>query len=111
MLDAPSVKAAWWGETASSPYADMCVPAKEVSSRVPPPLIEHSTLWTQCVSTVDAGGPIDSLLISGGYLFAGVQKLDEAIVKVWNMQTGAMHMLPGHRVSAVGVLWRSRMRM
>lgn len=36
----------------------------------------------ECVFTLDAGGPADSLLLSNGYLFVGMQKLEEGIIKV-----------------------------
>jgi len=51
----------------------------------------------ECTVTLDVGGPADSLLLSGGFLFVGMQKLDEGIIKVWNMANSANHQLPGHR--------------
>jgi hypothetical protein len=54
----------------------------------------------QCIHTVEAGGDVDSLLLAGGFLFVGVLKAGEGIIKIWDMATGASHQLPGHRVSA-----------
>lgn len=54
----------------------------------------------QCVSCVEVGGEVDSLLLGGGYLFVGMHKGGEGIIKVWNMATGANHLLTGHKVRA-----------
>ena len=38
------------------------------------------------------------MLLAGGYLFVGYHTGQEGIIKVWNVATGASHMLPGHKV-------------
>ena len=48
-------------------------------------------------SNVEVGGQVDSLLLSGGFLFVGLQKAEEGIIKVWNTSSGQHHQLPGHR--------------
>jgi len=70
-----------------------------------------STSNGQCTSNVDVGGEVDSLLLSGGFLFVGVHKGGEGIIKIWNMSTGHHHQLPGHKgqilcmVAAGGLLF------
>ncbi len=55
-------------------------------------------LCVQCAAAVEVGGEVDSLLLGGGYLFVGLHKGGEGIIKVWNMATGANHLLTGHKV-------------
>jgi hypothetical protein len=38
------------------------------------------------------------MLLAGGFLFVGYHTGQEGIIKVWNVATGASHMLPGHKV-------------
>lgn len=41
---------------------------------------------------------MDSMLISGGFLFVGLHKAGEGIIKVWNMAANVDHLLTGHKV-------------
>ena len=51
----------------------------------------------ECVSTVPVGGEVDSMLIEGGFLFAGVKiPTGQGIVKAWNMATNQEMSLEGH---------------
>lgn len=40
------------------------------------------------------------MLLCGGFLFVGMHKGTEGIIKVWNMATGSDHILTGHKVRA-----------
>jgi WD40 repeat protein len=57
-----------------------------------------SCVPAQCKHTLTVGGEVDSMLISGGFLFVGLHKAGEGIIKVWNMSTNADHLLTGHKV-------------
>jgi hypothetical protein len=61
-------------------------------------ILAFAAYLVQCVSSVEAGGEVDCLLLGGGYLFAGIRKASEGIIKVWNMATAASHLLTGHKV-------------
>lgn len=41
---------------------------------------------------------VDSIRVEAGYMFVGMSKADEGIVKVYNLATGHSHMLTGHKV-------------
>lgn len=61
---------------------------------------QRSSPAAQCVSSVEVGGEVDSLLLGGSYLFVGLHKAGEGIIKVWNMSNGSNHLLTGHKVRA-----------
>ncbi|KAH7616882.1 putative Zinc finger CCCH domain-containing protein 48 [Nannochloris sp. 'desiccata'] len=51
----------------------------------------------ECTSTVPVGGEVDSMLIEGGFLFAGVKSTTgQGVVKAWNMATNQEMVLEGH---------------
>ncbi len=52
----------------------------------------------QCISTVDVGGEVDSMLLASPYLMVGYHQGQEGFIKVFNTETGASQILPGHRV-------------
>ncbi len=53
----------------------------------------------QCVSAVDVGGQVDSLLLESGYLFVGLHdNNNQGLIKVWNTSTGQEFVLEGHQV-------------
>lgn len=54
------------------------------------------------MSCVEVGGEVDSLLLGGGYLFVGLHKGAEGLIKVWNMASGSSHTLTGHKVGFGG---------
>lgn len=58
----------------------------------------------QCVTTVDVGGSVTAMLLSGGFLFVAINKLEEGIIKVYNLASGQNHQLPGHKVRDTGAL-------
>ncbi|KAK9909034.1 hypothetical protein WJX75_006342 [Coccomyxa subellipsoidea] len=53
-----------------------------------------------CLSVVEVGGQVDSLLLEGGYLFVGIRVQGmqpvPGLIKVYNLTTGAQHDLAGH---------------
>jgi hypothetical protein len=53
---------------------------------------------------VEVGGPVDSLLLDGGFLFVGLHQKQEGLIKVWNTATGAEHTLQGHKVGLADLL-------
>jgi hypothetical protein len=55
----------------------------------------------QCVTNVDVGGALTALLLSGGFLFVGINKSEEGIIKVYNLASGQNHQLPGHKVKHI----------
>lgn len=57
----------------------------------------------QCVSTVDVGGEVDSLLLEAGFLFVGIKTpANQGQIKAWNMSTNQETVLEGHTVSLGG---------
>jgi F-box/WD-40 domain protein 7 len=51
----------------------------------------------ECTSTVPVGGEVDSMLIEGGFLFAGVKTpTAQGFIKAWNMATNQEMVLQGH---------------
>lgn len=57
-------------------------------------------MWFQLVSSdVVAPFGVDSIRVEGGFMFVGMSKGDEGIVKVYNLNAGgAAHQLTGHKV-------------
>lgn len=55
----------------------------------------------QSIQTIQAGGAVDSMLLSGKMLLVGLHvSQEEGIVRAWHIDTGADVVLPGrHRVS------------
>lgn len=41
---------------------------------------------------------VDSIRVEGGFMFVGMSKADEGIVKVYNLTNGQSHQLTGHKV-------------
>lgn len=68
-------------------------------TRTPPPIARHAHIPPcQCVSAVDMGGQVDSLLLESGYLFVGMHTTsNQGLIKVWNTTTGAEYVLEGHQ--------------
>ena len=54
----------------------------------------------QCIQTIDAGGEVDSMLLSGKMLIVGLHvSAEEGMVRAWHIDTGSDVVLPGrHRV-------------
>lgn len=54
----------------------------------------------QCIQTIDAGGEVDSMLLSGKMLIVGLHvNAEEGMVRAWHIDTGTDVVLPGrHRV-------------
>ena len=54
----------------------------------------------QCIQTIDAGGEVDSMLLSGKMLIVGLHvSTEEGMVRAWHIDTGSDVVLPGrHRV-------------
>ncbi|CAL8461859.1 g1390 [Coccomyxa elongata] len=56
-----------------------------------------------CLSVVQVGGQVDSLLLEAGYLFVGIRVQGiagqpvQGLIKVYNLKTGAQHDLAGHQ--------------
>lgn len=51
----------------------------------------------QCVSVVEVGGEVDSLLIEAGFLFVGLRTAsNQGVIKAWNMATNQEFTMPGH---------------
>ena len=51
----------------------------------------------ECVSTVQVGGQVDSMLLEGGFLFVGIKTVDgKGQIKVWNLATQQQIELSGH---------------
>ncbi|KFM23747.1 Zinc finger CCCH domain-containing protein 59 [Auxenochlorella protothecoides] len=51
----------------------------------------------RCVSTVDVGGEVDSLLLEAGFLFVGIKTpANQGQIKAWNMSTNQETVLEGH---------------
>eukprot|EP00879_Flechtneria_rotunda_P031099 GHRR01033944.1.p1 GENE.GHRR01033944.1~~GHRR01033944.1.p1 ORF type:complete len:378 (+),score=104.44 GHRR01033944.1:542-1675(+) len=46
---------------------------------------------------------VDSIRVEGGFMFVGLSKADEGIVKVYNLQTGTSHQLTGHKGQVYGL--------
>lgn len=62
----------------------------------------------QCVSTVDVGGEVDSLLLEAGFLFVGIKTpANQGQIKAWNMATNQETVLEGHTVRLTGLGWGS----
>ncbi|CAL5222644.1 g5039 [Coccomyxa viridis] len=61
----------------------------------------------KCTSVVQVGGHVDSLLMESGYLFVGMHITNTpdkpGLIKVWNMQTGQQHDLPGHQAEVLAL--------
>ena len=57
----------------------------------------------QCIQTIDAGGEVDSMLLSGKMLIVGLHcSPEEGMVRAWHIDLGTDLVLPGrHRVSSV----------
>ena len=55
----------------------------------------------QCIQTIDAGGEVDSMLLSGKMLIVGLHvSSEEGMVRAWHIDLGTDLVLPGrHRVS------------
>lgn len=55
----------------------------------------------QCIQTIDAGGEVDSMLLSGKMLIVGLHcSPEEGMVRAWHIDSGTDLILPGrHRVS------------
>jgi hypothetical protein len=55
----------------------------------------------QCIQTIDAGGEVDSMLLSGKMLLVGLHcSPEEGMVRAWHIEQGTDLVLPGrHRVS------------
>ena len=52
------------------------------------------------ISSVDMGGAVDTMLLSGGYLFVAVTNQQaESVIRIWNIVSGQNHNLSGHQVS------------
>ena len=53
----------------------------------------------QMISSVDMGGVVDTMFLSGGYLFVAVTTLaEEPVIRIWNVANGQNHNLSGHKV-------------
>ena len=54
----------------------------------------------QCIQTIDAGGEVDSMLLSGKMLIVGLHSSpEEGMVRAWHIDLGTDLILPGrHRV-------------
>jgi hypothetical protein len=50
---------------------------------------------------------VDSIRVESGFMFVGMSRHDEGIVKVYNLSTGASHQLTGHKVGAENCLLNS----
>ena len=62
--------------------------------------IRFVCLDLQCIQTIDAGGEVDSMLLSGKMLIVGLHvSAEEGMVRAWHIDTGSDVVLPGrHRV-------------
>lgn len=54
----------------------------------------------ECMSTVEVGGEVDSMLIEAGFLFVGAKNPQgQGQVMGWNMASNQQFVLEGHTVS------------
>ena len=74
---------------------------EEIDSLFAQPL--GARVMLQCIQTIDAGGEVDSMLLSGKMLIVGLHcSPEEGMVRAWHIDLGTDLVLPGrHRVSSV----------